>query len=88
MIDSVLAAFNLDQTIRTNVVPAANGVYDLGAPTHKFKDLYLNGTITFPDASVQTTAALISETITLATLKTEVAASTNFTDFQSRIAAL
>ena len=45
MIDSVLAAFNLDQTIRTNVVPAANGVYDLGTDANKFKDLYLSGNI-------------------------------------------
>ena len=33
-------------------------------------------------------SALQSETISLATLKTEVAASTDFADFQSRIAAL
>jgi len=52
MIDSILAAFNLDQTIRTNVVPAANGVYDLGAPTHKFKDLYLSGSVDFTGVTV------------------------------------
>jgi hypothetical protein len=52
MIDSILAAFNLDQTIRTNVVPAANGVYDLGSPTHKFKDLYLSGSVDFTDVTV------------------------------------
>lgn len=45
MIDSILAAFNLDQTIRTNVVPAANGVYNLGTDANKFKDLYLSGNI-------------------------------------------
>ena len=39
-------------------------------------------------AAVAGTDYLVSETITLATLKTEVAASTDFADFQSRIAAL
>lgn len=38
--------------------------------------------------AVAGTDYLVSETITLATLKTEVAASTDFADFQSRIAAL
>ena len=42
MIDSILAAFNLDQTIRTNVVPAANGVYDLGTVANRFKDIYIS----------------------------------------------
>lgn len=42
-----------------------------------------NGTITFPDNSVQTAAA-----ISLSDLKTLVAASTSFEDFQTRIAAL
>jgi hypothetical protein len=45
MIDSILAAFNLDGTIRTNVVPAANGVYDLGTDANKFKDLHISGNI-------------------------------------------
>ena len=45
MIDSILAAFNLDQTIRTNVVPAANGVYNLGTDANKFKDLHISGNI-------------------------------------------
>jgi hypothetical protein len=45
MIDGVLAAFNLDSTIRTNVVPAADGVFDLGNANNQFKDLYLNGSV-------------------------------------------
>ena len=45
MIDSILAAFNLDQTIRTNVVPAANGVYDLGTVANKFKDIHIGGAV-------------------------------------------
>lgn len=39
-------------------------------------------------AAVAGTDYLVSETITLATLKTEVAASADFADFQARIAAL
>ena len=39
-------------------------------------------------AAVAGTDFLVTETITLATLKTEVAASTDFADFKSRIAAL
>jgi hypothetical protein len=47
-----------------------------------------NGSITFPDSTVQSTAFTATAYISKATLKSIVAASTNFTDFQARIAAL
>lgn len=43
LVDSVLASFNLDGTVRTDIVPFASEAYDLGTPTNKFKDLYLSG---------------------------------------------
>ena len=47
MIDSILAAVNLDGTIRGNVKPQADTLYDLGSTTNQFKDLYINGEIKF-----------------------------------------
>ena len=51
----------------------------------------LSGTPTIPTNNNQLTNGagfITAETITLATLKTEVAASTDFADFKTRIAAL
>ena len=47
MIDSILAAVNLDVTIRGNVVPNANqhNTWDLGSDAVRFKDAYFAGTI-------------------------------------------
>ena len=48
MIDSILAAINLDGTIRGNVTPNANqhDLWDLGTNTVRFKDAYFQGTVT------------------------------------------
>jgi hypothetical protein len=43
MIDSILAAVNLDQTIRGHVKPFQDSTWDLGGSSNKFKDLYLSG---------------------------------------------
>lgn len=43
LIDATLGSFQLDGTVRSNVVPFASETYDLGSPTNKFKDLYLSG---------------------------------------------
>lgn len=43
MIDSILAAVNLDGTIRGNVLPFQDSMWDLGGTSNKFKDLYLSG---------------------------------------------
>ena len=43
MIDSILAAVNLDQTIRDHVKPFQDSTWDLGGSSNKFKDLYLSG---------------------------------------------
>jgi len=47
MIDSILAAVNLDGTIRGNVVPNANqhNTWDLGNDTVRFKDAYFAGAV-------------------------------------------
>ena len=48
MIDSILAAVNLDGTIRGNVIPNANqhDLWDLGTSAVRFKDAYFQGTVT------------------------------------------
>jgi len=47
MVDSILAAVNLDGTIRGNVVPNANqhNTWDLGTDAVRFKNAYFAGTI-------------------------------------------
>ena len=54
MVDSILAAVNLDGTIRGNIKPNAqqDDTWDIGSSSQQFKDLYLGGTIKFAtDAS-------------------------------------
>jgi len=43
LIDGVLGSFQLDGTVRSNIVPFSSEIYDLGSPTNKFRDLYLSG---------------------------------------------
>ena len=49
MVDSILAAVNLDGTIRGNIKPnaAQDDTWDIGSSSQQFKDLYLGGTINF-----------------------------------------
>lgn len=42
MIDSVLAAVNLDGTIRGNVTPVNDGVYNIGTGANKFNSVHAN----------------------------------------------
>jgi|688.fasta_scaffold09756_11 hypothetical protein len=43
LVDAVLGAINLDNTIRSNVIPYVDSTYDLGSASKRFKDLYLSG---------------------------------------------
>lgn len=43
LVDAVLGAINLDNTIRGNVIPYVDSTYDLGSAAKRFKDLYLSG---------------------------------------------
>jgi hypothetical protein len=43
IVDSVNASINLDGTIKGNLIPDQNEVYDIGSNTNRFKDLYLSG---------------------------------------------
>jgi hypothetical protein len=47
LVDGILGSINLDGTIRSDLIPVANEVYDIGSPTSKFKDLYLSGSSLF-----------------------------------------
>lgn len=61
LIDGVLAAFNLDGTVRTNVIPAVNEVYDLGSSGARFKDIYLSGTSIFlGNATITATGSAVN----------------------------
>lgn len=63
-----------------------SGTY--GSSTGKWRNVNLSGSIYFNDGTSQTTAFSTASYINKATLKSIVAASTSFTDFQTRIAAL
>ena len=43
LVDGTNSTFNLDGTIKGNIVPDADSAYDLGSSSFKFKDLYLSG---------------------------------------------
>jgi len=43
LLDGVLAAVNLDGTVRSDIIPAVDEAFDIGSPTSKFRDLYLSG---------------------------------------------
>lgn len=61
LIDGVLAAINLDQTIKSNVIPAVDVTYDLGSASKRFKDLYLSGSsIKLGNATITATGTAVN----------------------------
>jgi hypothetical protein len=44
LIDGTDGSINLDGTVKGNIVPDGDELYDIGSPTNKFRDLYLSGT--------------------------------------------
>ena len=61
LIDGVLAAINLDQTIKSNVIPAVDVTYDLGSASNRFKDLYLSGSsIKLGNATITATGTAVN----------------------------
>ena len=46
LVDGGLAKIELDGTVKGNVVPGTTNAYDLGSNTFKFKNLYLQGSVT------------------------------------------
>jgi len=60
MVDGILKSFNLDQTIRTNVVPNSDDTYDLGSASNRFRDLYLSGSsLLLGDATINAVGSII-----------------------------
>jgi hypothetical protein len=43
LIDGTEGSFNLDGTVKGDIVPNADSAYDLGSSSYKFKDLFLSG---------------------------------------------
>jgi hypothetical protein len=52
LIDGVLKGFQLDGTVRSNIVPATDDAYDLGNNSTRFRDLYLSGNTLYLGAAV------------------------------------
>jgi len=60
LVDAVAGSFNLDGTVKGNIVPDANEVYDLGSVTNRFRDIYLSGTsIKLGNATITATGAAV-----------------------------
>jgi hypothetical protein len=61
LVDGINGTFNLDGTIKGNIVPNISEAHDIGTPTAKFKDLYLSGSSLFlGDASITSTGTVIN----------------------------
>jgi hypothetical protein len=43
LVDAVAGSINLDGTVKGNIIPNANEVYDIGSAGARFRDLYLSG---------------------------------------------
>jgi hypothetical protein len=44
LIDGTDGFINLDGTVKGDIIPDGDELYDIGSPTNKFRDLYLSGT--------------------------------------------
>lgn len=61
LINAVDSSINLDGTIKGDVIPAGNELYDLGSSSNRFKDLYLSGTSIFlGDATITATGTTVN----------------------------
>ena len=61
LVDGINGTFNLDGTIKGNIVPNVSEAYDIGTPSAKFKDLYLSGSSLFlGDASITASGSAIN----------------------------
>jgi hypothetical protein len=61
LVDGVLGSFQLDGTIRSNIVPFSNEIYDLGNSTNRFRDLYLSGsTIYLGNAEITSSGSAVN----------------------------
>lgn len=52
LVDATLKSFQLNGTVRTNIVPFSDASYDLGDNTNRFKDLYLRGNNIYLNAAL------------------------------------
>jgi hypothetical protein len=44
LVNGIDGSINLDGTVKGDIIPAGNELYDLGSSSNRFKDLYLSGT--------------------------------------------
>lgn len=61
LIDGTNGTFNLDGTVKGNIVPDANLLYDIGSSSNRFKDLYLSGsTIYLGSATITASGSAVN----------------------------
>lgn len=57
LVDGLANKINLDGTVKGNIVPDANGAYDLGTTGSRFRDLYSTGSVHIGTASITNPSA-------------------------------
>jgi hypothetical protein len=61
LVDAVDGKINLDGTVKGNIIPSSNGLFDIGSNSFKFKDLYLGGTnITLGSATLTSVGSALN----------------------------
>jgi hypothetical protein len=54
LVDAIEGKINLDGTVKGNIIPSSNQVFDIGSPAARFRDLYLSGTTLYLGNAVVT----------------------------------
>jgi hypothetical protein len=60
LVDAVDGKINLDGTVKGNITPFVNNLYDLGSSGNRFKDLYLQSTVRIGTAVINATGSAIN----------------------------
>jgi hypothetical protein len=61
LVNGVDGSINLDGTVKGDIIPAGNELYDLGSNSNRFKDLYLSGSSIFlGNATITSTGSAVN----------------------------
>ena len=61
LVDAIDGSINLDGTVKSDIIPDLNEIYDIGSSFNRFKDLYLSGSsIYLGDAVIASTGTIVN----------------------------
>lgn len=61
LVNAIDGSINLDGTVKSNIIPDQDAVYDIGSPSAKFGDLYLSGSSLYlGDAVITSTGTAVN----------------------------